>query len=133
MYIDTYTHIYIYIYTHIHTCITTKNNSNNVNQKNDNSSWNERKWSYCLKEILLLVCLLNVLHNPHGHSKCTQFIIFNLKESRLFVKLVSIPLLLNSIILGLKTITIQYRDIQTALDVFQKYCFCKDYTNLAWT
>ena len=47
--------------------------------------------------------------------------------------IVSIPLGLNPIYLGLKTITIQYCDIQSALDVIQKYRFYKDYTNLFWT
>ena len=44
----------------------------------------------------------------------------------------SIQLVLNSIFLDLKTITIQYRDKQSALYVFQKYRFCEDYTNLFW-
>ena len=47
--------------------------------------------------------------------------------------IVSIPLVLNPIFWGLKTIMIQYRDIQSALYVFQKYRFCEDYTNLFWT
>ena len=47
--------------------------------------------------------------------------------------IVSIPLVLNSIFLSLKTITIQYRDIQGALTAFQKYRFCEDYANLFWT
>ena len=47
--------------------------------------------------------------------------------------IVSVPLLLNPIFVGLKTITIQYRDIQSGLYVFQKYRFCEDYTNLLWT
>ena len=42
-------------------------------------------------------------------------------------------LYVNPIFLGLKTLTIQYRDIQSALDVFQKYHLCEDYTNLFWT
>ena len=47
--------------------------------------------------------------------------------------IVSIPLVLNQIFLGLKTIKIQQRDIQSALDVFQNYRFWEDYTNLFWT
>ena len=35
--------------------ILRKYNINNVNHKNDNSNSNERKGSYCLKEILLVV------------------------------------------------------------------------------
>ena len=45
----------------------------------------------------------------------------------------SIPLVLDLKFWDLKMITIQYRDIQSALDVFQKYRFCEDYTNLFWT
>ena len=47
--------------------------------------------------------------------------------------IVSIPLVLNPIFLGLKTITIQYRDIESALYAFQKYRFCEEYTTLFWT
>ena len=39
--------------------------------------------------------------------------------------IVSLPLVLNPIFWGLKTIMIQYRDIQGALYVFQKYRFCE--------
>ena len=46
--------------------------------------------------------------------------------------IVSFPLVLNPIYLGLQTITLQYRDLQSALDVFQKYRSCQDYTNLFW-
>ena len=40
--------------------------------------------------------------------------------------IVSIPLALNPIFFGLKTITVQYRDMQSTIDVFQKYRFCED-------
>ena len=47
--------------------------------------------------------------------------------------IVSISLVLNNIFLDLKTIATQYREIQSAFDVFQKYRFCEDYTNLCET
>ena len=62
------------------------------------------------------------------HSKGIQFFIFNFKGSRLSDCFNSTGL--NPIYLGLKTITIKYRDIASALDVFQKYRFCEVYTNL---
>ena len=61
--------IYIYIYI---IYITIKNNNSNVNDENDNSNSNERKLSYCLKKVLLIVLL-----------KGTKFFTFNLKELRL--------------------------------------------------
>ena len=47
--------------------------------------------------------------------------------------IVSIPRTLKSLASGPKMIAIQYLDIQNALDVFQKYRFCEDYSNLFWT
>ena len=55
--------------------------------------------------------------------------LFLISRSQVFL-IVLIPLVLNLIFSGLKTITFQYRDIQSALDVFQKYRFCEDYANL---
>ena len=80
-----------------------------------------------LKEIPLMY----VLHNLHRHSKGIQFFIFNLKLIQGSL-IVPISLVLNAIFLGLKSITIQYRVVQSATGVFQKYNFCEDYTNLFW-
>ena len=138
-------YIYIHIYTHIHTCIylciciyicmrtytypyKQKYNISNVNHKNDNSNSNGRKWSYCLKEILLAVCTLYIFCMDIKRVPNSLFLIW---RSNGYL-IVSIQLVLNPIFLGLKTITIQYRDKQSALYVFQKYRFCEDYTNLFW-
>ena len=64
----------------------------------------------------------------HGHSKSFHFFVFNLKESRLSDCFSST--VIKSHISDLKSIAIQYRGMQNALDVFQKYRFCEDYTNL---
>ena len=45
--------MYLYYYQKITTII--------VNHKNDNSNSNERKWSYCLKEILHVVCKFYII------------------------------------------------------------------------
>ena len=137
----TYTHIHIYIYIHIHLylyiyiyiyiyiltyifILLPKNKSNNVNHKNNNSY--ERKWSYCLKEILFVVCKFYTIFMDIQRFKGNLILYFNLKEKRLsdcfnFAGTKS-----------LKTITIQYRDIGSELDVFQKHHFYEDYTNLFW-
>ena len=76
-------------------------------------------------------CCIYVLHNLHGHSQRIQFFIFNLKESRLsdFFNFTGNK----SHIFGPKTITIQSRDIHSALDVIQKYRFYEDHMNLFGT
>ena len=74
--------------------------------------------------MMMMMMMMKVLHNLHGHSEGNKFFIFNLKESKLSGCFNS--LVLKSIVLDLKAILIQYRDIQNALDVFQKYCFCED-------
>ena len=143
IYTHTYTHAYTYIYTYIFTCthihtfvnifmlILRKYNINNVNHKNDNSNSNsnERKWSNCLKEILLVVCKFYVFCMDIQRVPNSLFLIWRNKGSLN----ISIRLVLNPIFLGLKTITIQYRNKQSALYVFQKYRFCEDFTNLFWT
>ena len=138
MQICIYLYIYIYIYMHVHIYIIiktyifillSKNNSNNVNHKNNNSNSNERKWSYCLKQILLLACKFYIICIDIQRLPNSLFLIWRSQGSLI----VSIPLVLNPIFLGLKTITIQYCDIQSALNVFQKYRFCEDYTNIFWT
>ena len=110
--------------------IVRKYNINNVNHKNDNSTSNrnERKWSYCLKEVLLVVCTFYIICMDIQRVPNFLFLIWRSKGSLI----ASIQLVLNSIFLDLKTITIQYRDKQSALYVFQKYRFCEDYTNLFW-
>lgn len=109
-------HIHARTHIHIHT---------DINDKNDNS--NERKWSKWLKEILVVACTF-----------CTACMDIQTVFNSLFLILtsqgsmtVSIPLVLNLIFLGLETI--QYCDRQSAVDVFQKYLFYKDYTNMFWT
>ena len=117
-----YTYIYIYIYMHIHLhahiyipietyvfiLILRKFNVNNVNHRHDNSNSNsnEHKWSYCLKEILLVVCTfyifcMDIQRVPNS--------LFSIWRSKAFL-IVSIQLVLNPIFLGLNTIMIQYRD-----------------------
>ena len=44
--------------------------------------------------------------------------------------IVSIPLVLNPVYLDLKPITIEYRGIQNAINVLQKYRLYEDYTDL---
>ena len=109
--------------------ILPKNKSNNVNHKNDNSNSNERKWPYCLREILLVVCKFYIFCMDIQRVPNSLFLIWRSKGSLI----VSIPLVLNPIILGLKTITIQNCDIQSPIYGFQKYRFCEDYTNLFLT
>ena len=130
IYTHTYTHAYTYIYMHIYLhahiyipietyvfiLILRKYNINNVNHKNDNSNSNERKWSYCLKEILLVVCTFYIFCMDIQRVPNSLFLIWRSKGSLI----VSIQLVLNPIFLGLKTITIQYCDKQSALYVFQK-------------
>ena len=118
----------MHTYKHIFILILRKYNINNVNHKNDNSNSNERKWSYCLKEILLVVCTFYIFCMDIQRVPNSLFLIWRSKE----FLIVSIRLVLNPIFWGLETITIQYRDKQSALYVFQKYRFCKDYTNLFW-
>ena len=145
IYICTYIYIYIYIYLHIHISyiyaythmhayiniyiyiILPKNNSNKVSHKNDNGK--EHKWSYCLKEILLVVCKFHIFWMIIQTVPNSWFLTWRSKGSLI----VSVPMVLNPIFLGLKTIAIQSHDIQSALDVFPKYHFCEDYTNLFWT
>ena len=122
-------YIYINISTYIFILILPKNNSNNVNHKTDISNSNERKWSCCLKEILLFICKFYILCKDIQRVPNFLFLIWRSKGSLI----ASILLILNPIFLGLKLITIQYRGIQSALDVFQKYSFYEDYTNLFWT
>ena len=127
--------IYMYMHTHIHSYrniyiyITTKKTSNNANHKNYNRNNNERKWSYCLKEFLLVVCEFYIICMDIQRVPNSLFLIWRSQDSLI----VSILLVLNPIFLGLKTITIRYCDIQSALDVFQTYRFCEDYTNLPRT
>ena len=102
--------------------ILPKNNSNNVNHKDDNSSSNERKRSYCLKEILLVVYKFYIICMNIQRVPNSLFLIWRSKR-RLIV---SIPLVLNPIFSGLKTIMIQHCDIQGSLYIFQKYRFCED-------
>ena len=130
IYTHTYTHAYTYIYMHIYLhahiyipietyvfiLILRKYNINNVNHRNDNSNSNERKWSYCLKEILLVVCTFYIFCMDIQRVPNSLFLIWRSKGSLI----VSIQLVLNPIFLGLKTITIQYCDKQSALYVFQK-------------
>ena len=88
---------------------------------------------------MIIVIAMNV--SDHTALKKSYLLYVNLTLSNsLFLiwrskgsLIVLIPLLLNLIFLGVKTITIQYRDKQSALYVFQKYRFCEDYTNLFWT
>ena len=128
MYIYLHTHIYMHIKTYIFILILRTNNSNNVNHKNDSSNSNERKWSYCLKKILLVVYKFYLICMDMQRVPSSLFLIWMSKGS-LIVLIPLVPL----IFLGLKTITIHYRDIQSALYVFQKYRFFKDYTNLFCT
>ena len=109
IYTYTYIHIYIYIYTHIYIYITTKNNSNNVNEENNNSNRNECKWSYCLQEILLVVCKFNMICMDIQMVPNSLFLIWRVQGSLI----VSISLVLNPMFLGLKAITIHCRDIHT--------------------
>ena len=129
MYIYLHGHIYIAIETYLFILILRTYHINNVNQRNDNSNSNEHKWSYCLKEILLVVCTFYIFCMDIQRVPNSLFLIW---RSKGFL-IVSIQLVLNPIFLGLKTITIQYRDKQSALYGFQKYRFCKYYKNLFWT
>ena len=129
MHIYLHAHIYIPIETYVFILILRKYNINNVNHRNDNSNSNEHKWSYCLKEILLVVCTFYIFCMDIQRVPNSLFLIWRSKGSLI----VSIQLVLNPIFLGLKTIAIQYRDKQSALYVFQKYRFSEDYTNLFWT
>ena len=128
IYIYIYTYIYSYIFghNHIHTYINIyillilpKNNSNNVNQKCENSNSNEGAWSYCLKEILLVVYKFYIICMNIQRVPNTLFL-----SKRCLI--VSIPLVLNPAFSGLKTIMIQHCDIQGSLYIFQKYRFCED-------
>ena len=118
---------YTYPYKHVFILILRKYNINNVNHRNDNSNnnSNERKWSYCLREILLLVCTFYIFWMDIQRVPNSLFSIWRSKESLI----ISIGLVLNPIFWGLETITIQYRDKQSGLNVFQKYRFCIDCTN----
>ena len=118
MHIYLHAHIYIPIETYVFILILQKYNINNVNHRNDNSNSNsnERKWSYCLKEILLVVCTFYIFCMDIQRVPNSLFLIWRSKGSLI----VSIQLVLNPIFLGLKTITIQYCDKQSALYVFQK-------------
>ena len=95
-----------YIYTHTYICLW--NNRNNVNVKNDNSNSNERKWLYCLKEFLLVVCKFYIISMDIQRLPNSLFLIWRSQRSLTL----SNPLVLNPIFLGLKTITIQNGDIQ---------------------
>ena len=112
IYIYIYIYIHIYLHTHIHAYI-------NIYIYIDNSNSNERKWSYCLKEILLIVYKFYIICMDVQKVYNSLFLIWRSKVSLI----VSIPLLLNCIFLGEKTITIQYRDIQSTLYVFSKVSF----------
>ena len=57
-YLYIYTYKYTYTYIHLHIQIYA---CNNLNDQNDNNNGNERKWSYCLKEILLAVCKVYII------------------------------------------------------------------------
>ena len=121
---------YTYPYKHVFILILRKYNINNVNHRNNNSNnnSNERKWSYCLREILLVVCTFYIFWMDIQRVPNSLFSIWRSKESLI----ISIRLVLNPIFWGLETITIQYRDKQSALYFFQKHRFCIDYTNLFW-
>ena len=99
------------------------NNSNNIRDKNGNS--NERKWSYCLKVILLFVCKFYIISMDIRRVSYSLFLFRRCQGSLIL----SIPLVLKSIFLGIKKITIQYRGIQSVLNIFKKYCFYEDFTN----
>ena len=113
--------IYIYIYIYIYICLYCyqKITAVIIKYKNNNSNSNERKWSYCLKENVLVVCKFYIICMDIQRVLNSLFLIWRSQGSLI----VSIPLVLSSIFWDLKTVTIQYRDIQ-------KYWFCEDYTNL---
>ena len=131
MHIYLHAHIYIPIETYVFILILRKYNINNVNHRNGNSksTSNERKWSYCLKETLVVVCTFYIFCMDIQRAPKSLSLIWMSKE----FLIVSIQLVLNPIFLGLKTITIQFCDKQRALYVFQNYRFCEDYMNLFWT
>ena len=118
--------IYMYIYIYIYIYITTKNNSNNVNDKN-NSNSNERKWSHCLKETLLVACKFYIICMDIQRLPNSLFFIWRRQGSLI----ASITLVLNPIFLGLKTITIQYRDDKEC--TFSKILFLRRLYELFWT
>ena len=103
IYICIYIYIYMYIYIYIYIYIATRNSSNKVNDENANSNSNERKWSYCLKEILLVVRKFYIICMDVQRVLNSLFLIW-LSQGSLIV---SIPLVLNHIFLGPKTIKIQ--------------------------
>ena len=84
---------------------------------------------YCLKEILLVVSRFYIFYMDIQGVPNSLFLILRSKGS----SIVSVPLVINSIFLWLKTISIQYREKQSALYFFQKYSFCEDHTNLFWS
>ena len=116
-------HTYSYLYKHVYLYYYQKITS--IDHKNDNSD--ECKWSYCLKEILLVICKFYIICMDIQRVSSSLFLIWRSQDCLI----VSISLVLNPIFWNLKTITIQYRDIQKAFDVFI-YRFCEDYTNLFW-
>ena len=109
-------YLYMYIYIYIYMYIYIKNNIYKVNLKNYNSNSSERKWSYCLKKVLLVACKFYIFCMDNQRVSNSLFAIWRSKDSQIVLVL----LVLNPIFLGLKTITIQYCDMQSVLDVFQK-------------
>ena len=79
--VDLRTLLRLYTYIHTYVYITTKNNSNSVNDKNDNSNSNELKWSYCLKEILLVVCKFCIICMDFQRVLNSLFLIWKNQDS----------------------------------------------------
>ena len=95
-----------------------KYNINNVNYKNDDTSnSNERKCSYYFKGTLLVVCTLYIFSMDIQRVPNSLFLVWTSKG----YLIVSIQLVLNPILLGLRTITIQYNDKQSALNLQRLY------------